>query len=68
MSRDPAQQAASPHSDPSEPREAQDLRTLMVAGARWWLIPLVLVLVTFVVGIIVLQSLQFLAPFIYVAN
>lgn len=68
MSRDPAQQAASPPSDPAEPGEAQDLRTLMVAGARWWLIPLVLVLVTFVVGIIVLQSLQFLAPFIYVAN
>jgi hypothetical protein len=42
-----------------------ELCALLVRGGRWWMVPLVLVLVLAGVALLLLQSMQYVAPFIY---
>jgi len=42
-----------------------ELLMLVAAGGRWWMLPLVLLLVVLGIGLVALQSVQYLAPFIY---
>jgi len=44
-----------------------ELLALFVRGERWWMMPLVAVLVLLGLGLVFLQSIQYVAPFIYVA-
>ena len=41
------------------------LLALLGRGGRWWMIPLVLVLLVVGVGLLFLQSIHYVAPFIY---
>lgn len=41
------------------------LVTMLVRGGRWWLLPLLLVFVLVAVGLVFLQSVHYVAPFIY---
>ncbi len=42
-----------------------ELLALLVRGGRWWMLPLVLVLVSLAVALVMLQGMQYVAPFIY---
>lgn len=42
-----------------------ELLMLVAAGGRWWMLPLVLLLVVLGIGLVLLQSVEYLAPFIY---
>lgn len=42
-----------------------ELLALFVRGGRWWMLPLVLVLVLVAGALVILQSVQYVAPFIY---
>ena len=42
-----------------------ELLALLVRGGRWWMLPLVLVLVLLAVALVTLQGMQYVAPFIY---
>ena len=44
-----------------------ELMALMVRGGRWWMLPLVFVLVTIGMALIFLQTVEYFAPFIYIA-
>lgn len=44
-----------------------ELLALMVRGGRWWMLPLVLLLVCFAVILVFLQAVEYFAPFIYIA-
>ena len=44
-----------------------ELLALFVRGERWWMLPLVAVLLLLGLGLVFLQSIQYVAPFIYVA-
>ena len=41
------------------------LVAMLVRGGRWWMIPLVLGFLWVAVGLIFLQSVHYVAPFIY---
>ena len=42
-----------------------ELLMLVGAGGRWWMLPLVLALVVLGFGLVALQSVEYIAPFIY---
>lgn len=42
-----------------------ELLMLVSAGGRWWMLPLVLALVVLGIGLVALQSVEYIAPFIY---
>jgi len=42
-----------------------ELLMLVSAGGRWWMLPLVLALVVLGFGLVALQSVEYIAPFIY---
>ncbi len=42
-----------------------ELLALVVRGGRWWMLPLILVLVSLAGIMLVLQAVQYVAPFIY---
>ena len=44
-----------------------ELLALLVRGGRWWMLPLVVILVVLGIALVFLQSMQYFAPFIYVA-
>jgi len=44
---------------------AGELLALFVRGGRWWLLPLVLVLLVAAGALIFLQGMHYVAPFIY---
>ena len=44
-----------------------ELMLLFATGSRWWMAPLVLLLALIGLVLVVLQSYQYVAPFIYVA-
>ena len=44
-----------------------ELMLLFATGSRWWMAPLVLLLAVIGLVLVVLQSYQYVAPFIYVA-
>ncbi len=44
---------------------AGELLALFVRGGRWWLLPLVLVLLVAAVALGFLQGMHYVAPFIY---
>ena len=44
-----------------------ELMALLVRGGRWWMLPLVLVLVILGVLLASLQAMEYFAPFIYIA-
>ena len=44
-----------------------ELMALLVRGGRWWMLPLVLVLVVLAVVLVFLQAVEYFAPFIYIA-
>jgi hypothetical protein len=44
---------------------AGELLALMWRGGRWWMVPLVLVLLGAAVLLLFLQSVQYVAPFVY---
>lgn len=44
-----------------------ELMAMLVRGGRWWLLPLALVLGIGGLVLVVLQAIQYVAPFIYVA-
>lgn len=43
-----------------------ELMALLVRNGRWWLLPLVLVLVLGGLGLLVLQAIEVVLPFIYI--
>jgi hypothetical protein len=45
---------------------AGELLALFIRGGRWWMLPLVVLLLVVSVGLLVLQSVQYVAPFIYI--
>ncbi len=44
-----------------------ELLALLVRGGRWWMLPLVLVLVMLGILLVTIQAFEAVAPFIYVA-
>jgi len=44
-----------------------ELMSLLVRGGRWWMLPLVLVLVALGIVLVTIQAFEAVAPFIYVA-
>lgn len=42
-----------------------ELLSLVVRGGRWWMLPLILVLVSVAGLMLALQAVQYVAPFIY---
>lgn len=42
-----------------------ELMALVVRGGRWWMLPLILVLVSLAGVMLALQAVQYVAPFIY---
>ncbi|MFT4976251.1 MAG: hypothetical protein ACI8S6_002147 [Myxococcota bacterium] len=44
-----------------------ELMALLVRGGRWWMLPLVVVLVTLGIVLASLQAMEYFAPFIYIA-
>ena len=44
-----------------------ELMALLVRGGRWWMLPLVLVLVMLGILLVTIQAFEAVAPFIYVA-
>ena len=42
-----------------------ELMALVVRGGRWWMLPLILVLVSLAGIMLALQAVQYVAPFIY---
>jgi hypothetical protein len=44
-----------------------ELMTLFIRGDRWWMAPLVLLLAVLGLALVVLQSIEYVAPFIYMA-
>ena len=42
-----------------------ELFSLLVRGGRWWMLPLVAVLAMIGLVLVLLQSVQYVAPFIY---
>jgi len=43
-----------------------ELLALFVRGGRWWMLPLVSVLLVLGLVLVFLQSIQYVAPFVYV--
>lgn len=41
------------------------LLAMLGRGGRWWMVPLVVVLLVVAVGLLFLQSIHYVAPFIY---
>ena len=41
------------------------LLSMLARGGRWWLVPLVFVFLIVGVGLVFLQSIHYVAPFIY---
>lgn len=44
-----------------------ELMALLVRGGRWWMLPLVIVLVLVGALLVSLQAMEYFAPFIYIA-
>ena len=44
---------------------AGELLALFVRGGRWWLLPLVAILLLAAVALVFLQGMHYVAPFIY---
>ena len=44
-----------------------ELMTLFIRGDRWWMAPLVMLLAILGLALVVLQSIEYVAPFIYMA-
>ncbi len=44
---------------------AGELLAMMLRGGRWWMLPATLVLLAFAAVLLVLQSIQYVAPFVY---
>jgi hypothetical protein len=44
-----------------------ELMALLVRGGRWWMLPLVAVLLVLGLALVTIQALEAVAPFIYVA-
>jgi hypothetical protein len=44
-----------------------ELLTLFSTGERWWMAPLVLLLCIIGMALVLLQSFEFIAPFVYMA-
>lgn len=44
-----------------------ELLALLVRGGRWWMLPLVLLLVALGILLVFLQAIEYFAPFIYIA-
>ena len=44
---------------------AGELVAMFVRGGRWWMLPIILVFLLVSVGLLFLQSVQYVAPFIY---
>jgi hypothetical protein len=42
-----------------------ELMALVVRGGRWWMLPLILILVSLAGVMLALQAVQYVAPFIY---
>lgn len=42
-----------------------ELLAMLAAGGRWWMVPLVLVFAAVGLVLVFLQSVQYVAPFIY---
>lgn len=41
------------------------LLSMLARGSRWWMLPLVIVVLLVGVGLLLLQSVHYVAPFIY---
>ena len=41
------------------------LVAMFVRGGRWWMLPVIVVFLLVSVGLLFLQSMQYVAPFIY---
>ncbi len=46
---------------------AGELLALLARGGRWWMLPLVIVLLLLGAVLVVLQMLEYVAPFVYIA-
>jgi len=46
-------------------RTLVELVTMLARAGRWWLVPLVVVLVLAAVVLVVAQALEYVAPFVY---
>lgn len=44
---------------------AGELLAMFVRGGRWWMLPIIVVFLLVSVGLLFLQSVQYVAPFIY---
>ena len=44
---------------------AGSLLAMLSRGGRWWMVPMVVVLLVVGVGLLFLQSIHYVAPFIY---
>jgi hypothetical protein len=44
-----------------------ELMAMLIRGGRWWMLPLVLVLVVLGILLVTIQAFEAVAPFIYVA-
>ena len=42
-----------------------ELILMLVRGGRWWMVPMVVVLTLVGLALVLLQSMQYVAPFIY---
>lgn len=41
------------------------LLSMLARGSRWWMLPLAIVVLIVAVGLLLLQSVHYVAPFIY---
>jgi hypothetical protein len=46
---------------------AGQLLGMLSRGGRWWMIPLTLLLLVLGIALVAIQSVQYIAPFIYLA-
>ncbi len=46
---------------------AGELLALLARGGRWWMLPLVIVLLLLGAVLVVLQMFEYVAPFVYIA-
>ena len=44
---------------------AGELLAMMLRGGRWWMLPATVVLLAFAAVLLVLQSIHYVAPFVY---